>query len=490
MATLWEKLSKALGNAGSAAQNVNNQAIQTAQNKAPTAEKVVATPVTTTPATNNTTTKGYYETAAEQLNMPYQTGTTPTINQIIQNNKNSTSDEKNVNNNAGAGNDSGSGAGTNAVYNAYARAQAQRNQDYLNQIGSMYDNAIASTNKQKETGLATLDSQLAKALELLEEQLNTSKTDALNTKNEIVAMLENQYGLSKEQAKKQLDDAVARAAQQQELMKQQRDTQLKNTKESNERAAETSLRDAYVNYMMNANNLAQILKGAGISGGASESSVVGMNNNYQNNRNSINLQRNEADRQAQYTYDTGINEDAMNYNNQVNSYNDAYYNALTSAKNIYDSGILGATSDYNTAVADANTLYNTGKINANDSYSTNKYNLENSIAQALIDLGLARDTAVANAKQSARNDYAALMKEYRNALEKSSKSTSSAVTSATSAGTTASGNNTSGSFDGYSVMQVQLGNNTYTVPQLINTLAAQGMDDAQIEAFLNAKGIK
>ena len=393
-------LSKPVGTYDTANQGLATS-IRTAQNKAP----ANTTLQTATPQSANTTVvSGGTDYVKKNDTIADQLGDVGTY-------------EYKVNTGSGSGSDS-----ANAVYNAYAQAQAQRNQDYLNQINGMYDNAIASTNKQKETGLTTLDNQLATALELLEQQLNTSKTDALNAKNEIVSMLEQQYGLSKEQAQKQLDDAVARAAQQQELMKQQRDTQLKNTKESNERAAETSLRDAYVNYMMNANNLAQLLKGAGISGGASESSVVGMNNNYQNNRNSINLQRNEADRQAQYTYDTGINEDALNYNNQVNSYNDAYYNALTSAKNIYDSGILGATSDYNTAVANANALYSTGKINANDSYSTNKYNLENSIAQALIDLGLARDTAVANAKQSAQNDYAALMKEYRNAVGKSTAS--------------------------------------------------------------------
>ena len=52
--------------------------------------------------------------------------------------------------------------------------------------------------------------------------------------------------------------------------------------------AAKSLREAYVNYMLNKKNLAQGLSAMGISGGATESSMANMFNNYGNSRNNIN----------------------------------------------------------------------------------------------------------------------------------------------------------------------------------------------------------
>lgn len=52
--------------------------------------------------------------------------------------------------------------------------------------------------------------------------------------------------------------------------------------------ANKSLREAYVNYMLNKRNMNQNLSAMGVSGGASESSLANMYNSYGNSRNNIN----------------------------------------------------------------------------------------------------------------------------------------------------------------------------------------------------------
>lgn len=52
--------------------------------------------------------------------------------------------------------------------------------------------------------------------------------------------------------------------------------------------ADKSLREAYINYMMNKKNMGQNLSAMGVSGGTSESSLANMYNNYGSSRNNIN----------------------------------------------------------------------------------------------------------------------------------------------------------------------------------------------------------
>jgi len=70
--------------------------------------------------------------------------------------------------------------------------------------------------------------------------------------------------------------------------------------------ASKSLREAYINYMMNRRNLDQNLAAAGISGGATESSMAKLFNNYGSSRNNINttLAKNLA--QLLNTYENNV----------------------------------------------------------------------------------------------------------------------------------------------------------------------------------------
>ena len=86
--------------------------------------------------------------------------------------------------------------------------------------------------------------------------------------------------------------------------------------------ANKSLREAYINYMLNKKNLNQNLTAQGIGGGAAESTMAGMYNNYGNSRNNINTTLNDNLTSLENTYQGNIS----NANQQ---YNSAYANALS-----------------------------------------------------------------------------------------------------------------------------------------------------------------
>lgn len=88
--------------------------------------------------------------------------------------------------------------------------------------------------------------------------------------------------------------------------------------------ANKSLQQAYINYMMNRRNLGQNLAASGISGGATESSLANMYNNYGNSRNNINTTLAQNLRDLQNTYENNVASANQAYNSQWADANRAY----------------------------------------------------------------------------------------------------------------------------------------------------------------------
>lgn len=88
--------------------------------------------------------------------------------------------------------------------------------------------------------------------------------------------------------------------------------------------ANNAMREAYVNHMMNKKNLNQNLSAQGIGGGAAESTMAGMYNNYGNSRNDI----------------------ANTLNNNLTSLNNTYQGNIASAQQQYDTAYANALADY------------------------------------------------------------------------------------------------------------------------------------------------
>lgn len=120
-----------------------------------------------------------------------------------------------------------------------------------------------------------------------------------------------------------------------------------------------ALRQAYINYMMGIKNLSQDLSNAGINGGAAESLLANMYNNYGNNRASIQNQTrgNLADL-------------AANFNEGMANLTSGYNNNYADALNDMYSRIAGLQADYANDEANRNYQLQLANAKANASNTT------------------------------------------------------------------------------------------------------------------------
>lgn len=83
--------------------------------------------------------------------------------------------------------------------------------------------------------------------------------------------------------------------------------------------ADDSLRQAYINAMLQKKNLRQNMTAQGLSGGANESTLASLSNNYGNARTDVNTQRNRSLADLEQTYNTNISQAVQQYNNALSS---------------------------------------------------------------------------------------------------------------------------------------------------------------------------
>ena len=149
--------------------------------------------------------------------------------------------------------------------------------------------------------------------------------------------------------------------EQQELAERQRRAAMESTINANNKAADKSLREAYVANMLSKKNLPQQLKALGVSGGASETTLADLNNTYMNNRFGIEENRNTANSQAMQAYNNGVAGDyseflAKQYALQGNLAEKAFDASVSAAKNKDSSTNLNGYK-----IGDDDTVYTSGQ---------------------------------------------------------------------------------------------------------------------------------
>ena len=183
----------------------------------------------------------------------------------------------------GSGGSSSSGTSMSTTGSGYSGT------DYASKLAEMYAQQQAQAQAYAAQQRAAAESAYRAGMERLGQAWDT-KTGALRDNlNSTLANLQRQYDASKNEVNAD---------------------------------ANKSLREAYINYMLNKKNLNQNLTAQGIGGGAAESTMAGMYNNYGNSRNNINTTLNDNLTSLENTYQGNIS----NANQQ---YNSAYANALS-----------------------------------------------------------------------------------------------------------------------------------------------------------------
>lgn len=110
--------------------------------------------------------------------------------------------------------------------------------------------------------------------------------------------------------------------------------------------AKKTLQESYVNRMLTQKNLGQQLAAQGISGGASESAMAGIANNYGNSRNSINDTWNTNRSDLQNTYQNNLAQLIQSYNSDLAQLESNYANQQASLNSNLENGISNSVGDY------------------------------------------------------------------------------------------------------------------------------------------------
>lgn len=121
--------------------------------------------------------------------------------------------------------------------------------------------------------------------------------------------------------------------------------------------AESSLRQAYINNMMNQRNLNQRLSSMGLTGGATETTLASMANNYGNARNDINKVLANNLYNLEGNYNGNLAEALREYNAAVANSNMAKAQRLIDLENTLASNNMNAMSNYQNMLANYNNGY-------------------------------------------------------------------------------------------------------------------------------------
>lgn len=135
--------------------------------------------------------------------------------------------------------------------------------------------------------------------------------------------------------------------------------------------AEKSLRQAYINRMLSERNLEQELSALGLNGGAAESTIASLLNNYGNARNEIITGQNKS---KSNLYDTYMN----NLSDALKQYNDARATLAANRASAEASAREKLSSAYQSGLTNAEGAYR----NALQNLLQNKLSLENSAQSA------------------------------------------------------------------------------------------------------------
>lgn len=173
-----------------------------------------------------------------------------------------------------------------------------------------------------------------------------------------------------------------------QMLKNNLDYTLKNlqtdydaSRDSVNRDANKSLQEAYINKILSNKNLAQNMAAQGLSGGASETTIAGMENNYGNARNNIQTTQNENLGNLENLYNQNRNSAYQAYNDQLaqDALTKAQY--MTQFENARQSALAAAYDDQISKLMSIDPSYissMSGLVQSQGSYTPIETSAENS----------------------------------------------------------------------------------------------------------------
>lgn len=250
--------------------------------------------------------------------------------------------------------------------------------------GSSYSSTSVSGTNPYGSYLDQLQQLYAQQQANLNAYQQAQQQAAQNAYNNNMAALNNAYNQKIASLDKNLNNMKTQLASQYDYSKGNINTD-----------ADRSLKEAYVNRMLSQKNLQQQLSAQGLSGGASESAMAGLINNYGNARNEIDTTRGENLAGLEQTYNSNLADLMSNYesarqnaadtrlqyqmqlenalaNNSTDSYGNLY-NAMASLDSSYLSAMQNALANqaaYSAKQTSASNGVNRASTSGNTDLST------------------------------------------------------------------------------------------------------------------------
>ena len=109
--------------------------------------------------------------------------------------------------------------------------------------------------------------------------------------------------------------------------------------------ANKSLREAYINHMLNRKNINQNLTARGVGGGAAESTMANMYNTYGNSRNDINTTLNDNLTDLENMYQANVSNAQQQYNSAYADAMSQYMNSQAQMEQNLANSIIGSYGD-------------------------------------------------------------------------------------------------------------------------------------------------
>lgn len=276
----------------------------------------------------------------------------------------------------------GSAGGTSSGSSGSYSYSGSGNADVSGMLQDMYEQQYAAQQEAQQRLSDQLKAQQEEYAAQLRAQQEAQRQAAQNAYNNNMSALESAYA-------KRLSGLDSNL----ETTKNQLASSYNNSRTSLGQNEENALREAYINRMMNEKNLRQQLNAQGLTGGASESAIASMLNNYGTSRNNINTTAANNLRELEQTYNGNLASAQQNYNDAVNSANDsnmAYRmqlendlanNTVSSYENLYNA-LAGLDSNYTNAMT--NLITNQSAANSDLQNIAFKAMLENAMAPTTI----------------------------------------------------------------------------------------------------------
>lgn len=273
------------------------------------------------------------------------------------------SNESGMPNAIGTSNNNSSGTSSSANYSASVSGNASNvNGDLM----SMYE--------QQQNRLAEqLQAQQAYYEQQLRAQQEARQQAAQNAYNSNMSALENAYA-------KRLAGLDSNLASTKDLLT----SSYNNSRDSLNASAEKSLQEAYINRMMNERNLRQQLNAQGLNGGASESAIASMLNNYGTSRNNINTATADSLRSLEEAYNNNIANAQQKYNDAVGDAADTNLAYKMQLENDLANGVASSYSDLYSALGNMDSNYANSMTNLINNQSAASADLQQALYNTML----------------------------------------------------------------------------------------------------------